>query len=275
MGRTVPVPGERGKVQPLLGSFDRLDDELKQQARSGGMRRKKQSYEDYVRIGHAAKGLEVTEWFSCYFLPYSQGRYVFMKLGEDADYFFTAAMNGCSFMVSGDVQRPTVCHLNTMKPEDTRVGAVVSRDDIRKRYLRMTGLGNGGSALLSKYKAKQGFRGQTAQYEMTEDELDRIDDADLVPNARQRADLNCFVAGQRTDQGWRFYYQRSAVMATNVNKVWQTVEAVPKSLKHKIRKKLGWRYKVKPQITRHTTLTASINHVVTRSAMLPFNKPMG
>jgi hypothetical protein len=49
--------------------------------------------------------------FDAYFLPWDQtGGVVYMELGADADIFFTAALSGCSVMVSGDPTEPTVYH---------------------------------------------------------------------------------------------------------------------------------------------------------------------
>jgi hypothetical protein len=72
-------------------------------------------------------------------------------------------MNGWSFMVSGSPDTPTVAHLNTVKPEDTLVGAQVSKADRKARYAQMTGDGSQDAALLTKYKAHGTFQGQTVK----------------------------------------------------------------------------------------------------------------
>jgi hypothetical protein len=270
-GRTEPGAGGGG-VAPLKGEYERERTALKQQAISGGLARKAYSPTDYANEGVRLTGKQVDEWFDCYFLPYSQGRHVCMQLGGDADYFFTATMNGCSFMVSGDADAPSVSHLNVTRPADTVEGAVVTRADIKRRYRRMTGAGSDEAALLTKFERHPAFKGDGAEYNLTAEELAAIDDTDIVPETRTRADVQCFVVGERTVTGWRFYYQRAAALVTHADVSTQQITPVPKSRKHQLRRALGMSYKVKPQLSSTTTrLTAKANHVVTACADLPFN----
>lgn len=125
-------------MAPLKGHYENERAALKQQATSGGLARKAYSPTDYANEGVRLTGKRVDEWFDCYFLRYLQGRHVCMQLGGDADYFFTATMNGGSFMVSGDTDAPTVSHLNATHPADTMERAVVTRADIKERYRQMT-----------------------------------------------------------------------------------------------------------------------------------------
>jgi hypothetical protein len=52
----------------------------------------------------------------------------FMTLGNQADYFFTAPMNGCAVFIGGNDNAPTVCHANFTLDED-----VPNRYQVRDR----------------------------------------------------------------------------------------------------------------------------------------------
>ncbi|RKH56070.1 hypothetical protein [Corallococcus aberystwythensis] len=47
-----------------------------------------------------------------YLLPWHEDGVCWMQLGDDADFFFTDAMTGCTFGVGGDPRRPVVLHSN-------------------------------------------------------------------------------------------------------------------------------------------------------------------
>lgn len=176
------------------------------------------------------------DWFDCYFLPYSQGRYVYATLGSACDYFFTATMNGCSFMASGNPQSPVVTHVNTMEAADTLPGALVTKATIKGRYASKINVGpsnTNNAALLGKYKPADttpaagltvGFRGSTQKYKMSNAELAGLTGPDIVPESdgTVTADINCFVLGIRGKSGWQFYYQRSATVKTRFTKVTRT-----------------------------------------------------
>jgi hypothetical protein len=176
------------------------------------------------------------DWFYCYFLPYSQGRYVYTTLGSDCDYFFTATMNGCSFMASGNPMKPVVTHVNTMEAADTLPGAVVTKATIRGRYADKVNMGPSNTrnaALLGKYKAGEatpavgmtvGFKGSTQKYKLDPTEIAGLTSPDIVheSDGSLAADINCFVVGIRGKNGWEFYYQRSATVKTRFTKVTRT-----------------------------------------------------
>lgn len=47
-----------------------------------------------------------------YYLPWDANKSYYMTLGNQANFFFTAPMNGCAFLVKGPAATPTVCHAN-------------------------------------------------------------------------------------------------------------------------------------------------------------------
>ena len=47
-----------------------------------------------------------------YWLPYEANHTYETFLGDQADYFFTAGLSGCSVVASGDPKRPRVAHIN-------------------------------------------------------------------------------------------------------------------------------------------------------------------
>jgi hypothetical protein len=54
--------------------------------------------------------------FPVYFLPWKSARIVKMTLGSQSNLFFTAAINGCSVFVEGDLKSPTVYHAGIDPP---------------------------------------------------------------------------------------------------------------------------------------------------------------
>lgn len=49
---------------------------------------------------------------TAYYLPWETNKSYSMTLGDRADFFFTAPMNGCAFFATGDRATPTVYHSN-------------------------------------------------------------------------------------------------------------------------------------------------------------------
>lgn len=54
----------------------------------------------------------------CYFLPWRQNQITHMALGNDADFFFTATLDGCSVYVVGAESSPVVYHANAKGAPD-------------------------------------------------------------------------------------------------------------------------------------------------------------
>jgi hypothetical protein len=59
-----------------------------------------------------AAGAHEVAALRAYYLPWQSNNSYSMTLGAQADFFFTAPMNGCAFFVTGDRQTPTVYHSN-------------------------------------------------------------------------------------------------------------------------------------------------------------------
>jgi len=67
-----------------------------------------------------AAGAMLVDWFSCYFLPWGPRQIARMELPAQATgavanpvrAFFTAEMNGCSFLAAGNPASPLVSHHN-------------------------------------------------------------------------------------------------------------------------------------------------------------------
>jgi hypothetical protein len=76
---------------------------------------KKEAGRDYALTGQPVVNVTVdidVPGIPCYFLPWKSNNAVTMTLGQDARYFFTAAMSGCTFQVIGPPQAPIVSHAN-------------------------------------------------------------------------------------------------------------------------------------------------------------------
>jgi hypothetical protein len=274
-GRTeIPAGAGRDAAPvPLLGTHEQDKKLLIRKAKANGAT-------DATAKAYARQALDRTErrvagdeWFGCYFLPYSQGRTTRMTLGTGADYFFTATMNGCAFHVTGNPHAPSVAHLNTTRPQDTLPDAVVTKADIKQRYAAAVGTGSAHDGLLTKYKGPGGFQGNAERYKLTAGELAAVTDPDLAPGAKSAADLNTFVVGVRdATHGWEFFYQRNAVLLTNV----QTVTLMAgdyhaKNLLQWAKKKLGRDHEFKFKVNREVKTEATpINHVVTACRRLQF-----
>jgi hypothetical protein len=118
-----------------------------------------------------------------------------MTLGDRADYFFTATMNGCMFHVTDSPHAPRVSHLNTGLPGDTLAPPTTAT--IEARYATMLGTGADDDAVVSKYKAPAGFLGEDARYKGLEPEFAALTDPDIIPESRLAGDMNTLVVGVR------------------------------------------------------------------------------
>jgi hypothetical protein len=74
---------------------------------------------DGVNVVRAKTTREVST-LRAYYLKWSANASYVMTLGNDADSFFTAPMNGCAVFVAGNANTPTVCHANFSLDEDVR-----------------------------------------------------------------------------------------------------------------------------------------------------------
>jgi hypothetical protein len=208
--------------RPIEGTYEAAKQNVIVDARAGGATTataKAFAKEVLRRTGQRVEG---DEWLDCYFLPWSRGRSTRMALGNAAPFFFTAAMNGCSFLVSGPAAAPTVSHLNTTQPGDDLPDADVSKATIKARYAGAVGVGSPASALLTKYKPPPAFQGNVQRYKEQPGEVANINDPDIAPvdpMHPHHADINTFLIGVRDPAaGWQFFYQRTAILPTFVDK---------------------------------------------------------
>jgi len=207
---------------PIEGTYEAIKRNVLTDARQAGATAATAKGFAKEVLRRTGQKVEKSEWLDCYFLPWSRGRTTRMLLGNGARYFFTATMNGCSFLVTGPAAAPTVSHVNTTQAGDDLPGANVSKATIKGRYAAAVGTGTPGSSLLTKYKPPVTFQGRVNRYKEQPGEIGGIADPDLAPvdpMHPHRADINTFLVGVRDDvTGWEFFYQRSAVLPTLVDK---------------------------------------------------------
>ena len=162
-GRTVPTRTVDSDVvvqAPLMGTYDVVTAQAQQEVFDAGFAgpSAKAAVRDLM-TGSGAR-LDASERLNCYFLPWFSGRTVEMTLGGNADRFFTATMNGCTFQVAGTAQAPIARHHN-----DTRLGddtdPTVDRGVHQQRYAVLLNPALPGEAALSKYPVPN-FAGQNA-----------------------------------------------------------------------------------------------------------------
>lgn len=138
-------------------------------------------------------------WFLCVMLPWVENGVASMTLrsATRANAFFTGAMNGCSFVVTGDPAEPFVSHINCTDPsryEEKYQEALLDSGQDTTNAMR---LGRGAYKL---------GRQQIGERE----ELIR---KSLGTQKRKLAgniitDTLCFVMGRRVGGNWEFFYQR-------------------------------------------------------------------
>ncbi|RKH44493.1 hypothetical protein [Corallococcus llansteffanensis] len=125
-----------------------------------------------------------------YLLPWHEDGVCWMQLGDDANFFFTDAMTGCTFGVGGDPRRPVVLHSN--------VGASDKRTSQTAEHL--------------KYVIKKLPVGAQAS-PVTLYGKERQYMSDLEKNKTQRpgftaAGTNANIVGWREKGEWQFWSQR-------------------------------------------------------------------
>ena len=114
-----------------------------------------------------------TNHIRAYFLPWTTGQTKSMQLGNDADFFFTPTLTGCTFAAASGLN-PTVAHSNFVTGTGT-----VDQDTIDEE-------------LDTLYGATPIRKVEKTQYKTGVDASDYL----------------ATVVGFRTTAGWNFYYQR-------------------------------------------------------------------
>ena len=139
------------------------------------------------------------EWFLCVMLPWIQNGVTTMEMRKDtrADAFFTGAMNGCSFVVTGDPAAPHVSHINCATAEEY--------DEKYDKVLEQFGSTRDKTKQLARndYKLDQE---RIAAHEHVAQEQLRMKNQKLVEPII--TDTLCFVMGRRVNAKWEFFYQR-------------------------------------------------------------------
>lgn len=126
--------------------------------------------------------------FSAYYLPFFNNDYRTMRLGANADYFFTDTMNGCSF-ASGPGAPPKVGHFNRTSGENDMIDQNAIDHDIEGEF------GGGTHKELKKATYKTGV-GHKAS-----------------------------LIGIRNNAGWDFYYQAYEIDGATGNGYVYKIEA--------------------------------------------------
>lgn len=153
-----------------------------------------------------------------YFLPWTAGGGIIhlsipamgtAPLGQDADYFFTAAITGCSIFVKGTPQAPTVYHAGgqTGEAESNRSAAF---------WRRMMGVYGGAGAIVQEVNKTEYISGpgRTSTGTANSDSFDVW----LKANSPEDLDLQMVfpwgcVMGLRDGAGnWTFYLQENATI---------------------------------------------------------------
>jgi hypothetical protein len=187
-----------------------------------------------VKGTHAASqytGIADDEWFEAYFLPWNQGCTARLKIprATSVNAFFTAEMNGCSFVVGGTEFEPWTAHVN--------VGDIRNNAQREQRWQEMvkataTGARFTNMAALRKWGVPTGAPGGPAPpsrftsvaqnapvYEPSaaedstavaamKDELKGVNKK--ITGAAPITDLKVSLMGLRDGSGrWSFFYQRN------------------------------------------------------------------
>lgn len=75
-----------------------------------------------------------THAINAYFLPWGSGKTWCGRLGNNADYFFTPTLNGCTFVWNGAGPTPSVGHSNFVNPVTQQVDQVAMDADILAKF---------------------------------------------------------------------------------------------------------------------------------------------
>lgn len=155
-----------------------------------------------------------------YYLPWKGGHVATMTLGKDADHFFTAAMSGCTFQVTGPANKPTVSHgnagtISTGVPDklahmnqhlDKLATANKGHPTVRLQKWAATGAEPKGVSVTSYDKLnRDGHPGALAQFQQASPGGNLKVTANTTHNPEHAV---VTVAGERAKDGtWKFFEQ--------------------------------------------------------------------
>jgi hypothetical protein len=224
---------------PQSGAFDGLKAALYLEAQGKGLAggAAKRYVHEHPQYKHMK--VDAGDWFSMYFLPWCSGRVIYMDIGNGANYFATAAMNGCSFTVSGNPIAPRVAHLNS-----TVGGLPGDQASIIARYgTRHAHFAAGQNVkVLAKYSPNAAIRHKTYQLQPGET-------AALPVVAGAPVDIRVYLIGVRSAvTGWRFFYQRAAA-ASMTGDVSRTTYQAPKDRFFETKRTLGGSFNFGKMVT--------------------------
>ncbi len=148
------------------------------------------------------------EWFPCLVLPWTENSINYMKIPRDTDAvaFFTGAMNGCTFLISGDAREPHVSHINSssaMAALDEDYAAKI------KTALALEGVDASGAKAVSRGEYKLGRPAIKSHEDRIEQGIDKKHKIKLDSTGEKIVtDTLCFVMGVKEKGAWRFFYQQ-------------------------------------------------------------------
>lgn len=139
------------------------------------------------------------DWFLCLMLPWLENGVATMKLRKDsrANVFFTGAMNGCSFVVTGDPAEPYVSHINCNNADEY--------EDRYQEVLHKVGERAKNSTRLGRESYKLDGGGKSTHEHVIQERLKTRNQKLVQPII---TDTLCFVMGRRVASKWEFFYQR-------------------------------------------------------------------
>ena len=169
---------------------------------------------------------------TCYFLPYQQNSCTQIQLKDDADWFFTSSLSGCSVRASGSAHQPVVAHANGANIYNTAystgqglagVAGITDPDAVHAHaelhangiaQVQITNLLQDPGAAHSGTVTKLDYAGQLTTGSMKQARKDfklrtleffTSFDLDLIG---RKPKMGSFVYGHRSQlTGWTFYYQ--------------------------------------------------------------------
>lgn len=152
--------------------------------------------ESWIRVGTGAS-------FRAYYLPWKKNHSRVLKLGSDADFFFTSSLTGCTVQVFGSPLSPTVTHTNA--------GGIQSEKESQAYMTELLSLyqKTGGSWTPFQENATQVTR---KDYKDQAEKnigrkVDRQSDVGDIEIVGAPSSKTVVVGFRNPQSGWSFYYQ--------------------------------------------------------------------
>jgi hypothetical protein len=158
---------------------------------------------------------------SCYFLPYKPDAAITMTIGDQADYFFTSMLTGCTVRVYGPRSSPTITHSNAgnaFRTNKDGLNAATNAAQVQiNNYMGQVPAGQNAASVtrftMNGTYTPANFDSAKASYPV----LDGYRIKEFAANqssihGESRPELGMFVYGKREDAGWEFYYAVSTAV---------------------------------------------------------------